>query len=192
MNIFSKLFSKKQPTVLDNTPFSETRDNNISVVEDLIPDKDLFIESQEPKRQSIQTEQPGKITLFLNRNYHALGVHDGYEYHSSENLITGKRKIEAEFRLILDQEIQEKEEMKLQLENLIIDVSSVSPLTLQKLQNTLQKIGVAIDRLEKQKEISIAEEGWVMNAIYGYQQGFNQGVSDYIDSESMLNSIKNI
>ena len=192
MNIFSKLFGKKQSTVLNNTPFSGTKDNNISTLEELIPDKDLFIESQEPPRQNMQTEQPGKITLFLNRNYHALGVHDGYEYHSSENLTTGKRKIEAEFRLILDQEIQEKEEKRLQLENLIIDVSALSPLTLQKLQNTLQKIEVAIDRLEKQKELSIAEEGWVMNAIYGYQQGFNQGVSDYIDSESILNSIKNI
>ena len=191
MKIFSKLFNKKQSTVLNDTPFSDTK-HNIAAVEDLIPDKELFIESQEPPRQNIQTEQPGRITLFLSRNYHALGVHDGYEYHSSENLITGKRKIEAEFRLILDQEIQEKEEKRLQLENLIIDVSSLSPLTLQKLQNTLQKIEVAIDRLENQKELSIAEEGWVMNAIYGYQQGFNQGVSDYIDSESMLNSIKNI
>ncbi len=192
MNIFSKLFGKKQTTVLNTTPFSDTKDNNISSVEDLIPDKDLFIESEEPPKQNIQIELPGKITLFLNRNYHALGVHDGYEYHSSENLITGKRKIEAEFRLILDQEIQEKEEKRLQLENLIIDVNSISPLTLQKLQNTLQKMGVAIDRLEKQKELSIAEEGWVMNAIYGYHQGFIQGVSDYFDSESMLNSIKNI
>ncbi len=192
MNIFSKLFGKKKSTVLNNTPISETKDNNISASEDLVPDKDLFIESQEPPRKTIQAEQPGKISLFLSRNYHALGVHDGYEYHSSENLMTGKRKIGAEFRLVLDQEIQEKEEKQLQLENLIIDVSSVSPLTLQKLQNTLQKIGVAIDRLEKQKELSIEEEGWVMNAIYSYQQGFNQGVSDYIDSEAMLNSIKNI
>ena len=93
MNIFSKLFGKKQSTVLNNTPFSGTKDNNISTLEELIPDKDLFIESQEPPRQNMQTEQPGKITLFLNRNYHALGVHDGYEYHSSENLTTGKRKI---------------------------------------------------------------------------------------------------
>jgi hypothetical protein len=192
MNIFSKLFDKKKSSVLNNTAIPETKDNLITTTADKTPDMDLFIDSEEPSIKTVQVQQQSKITQFLNRNYHALGVNDGHEYHSSDNLTIGKRKIGAEFRLILDHEIQEKEEKRLQLENLITDVSGVSPLTLQKLHNTLQKLCAAIDKLEKQKELSIEEEGWVMNAIYSYQQGFTQGLTDYIDSEELLNSIKNI
>lgn len=192
MNIFSKLFGKKKSSVLNSTAIPETNDNTAAITDNKTPDMDLFIESEEPSIKTVQVQQQSKITQFLNRNYHSLGVHDGHEYHSSDNLIIGKRKIGAEFRLILDHEIQEKAEKRLQLENLITDVSAVSPLTLQKLQNTLQKLCDAIDMLEKQKELSIEEEGWVMNAIYSYQQGFTQGLTDYIESEELINSIKSI
>lgn len=192
MNIFSKLFGKKRANVLLNTAIPENKDNIIASAESNTPNMDLFIESEEPSIKTVQVQQHSKITQFLNRNYHALGVHDGHEYHSSDSLTIGKRKIAAEFRLILDLEIQEKEEKRLQLENLITDVSAVSPLMLEKLQKTLEKICAAIDKLEKQKELSIEEEGWVMNAIYSYQQGFTQGLVDYLDSEELLNSIKNI
>lgn len=192
MNIFSKLFGKTKLSVLNNTAIPETKENIGSTADNKTPDMDLFIESEEPTAKPVQVQEESKITQFLNRNYYALGVHDGHEYHSSDNLTIGKRKIGTEFRFILDHEIQEKEERRLQLENLITDVSAVSPLTVQKLQNTLQKLSSAIDKLEKQKELSIEEEGWVMNAIYSYQQGFAQGLTDYIDSEELLNSIKNI
>lgn len=191
MSLFSKLFGKRKQLSVATPAITPENNSNI-VSEDQIPNKDLFVASEEPPKRLIQNEQPSKITLFLSRNYNALGVRDGFEYHSSENLVTGKRKIGSEFRLILDLEIQEKEEKRLQVENLIVDVSSVSALTSQKLQNTLQRINDAIILLVKQKELSIEEEGWVMNAIYSYQQGFVQGLSDYIDSESLLNSTKNI
>lgn len=192
MNIYSKLFGKKKSPVLNHTAIPETMDNTGSAIDNKTPDMELFIEPEEPSIKTVQVQQQSKITQFLNRNYHSLGVRDGHEYHSSDNLIIGKRKIGAEFRLILDHEIQEKAEKRLQLENLITDVSAVSPLTLQKLQNTLRKLCDAINMLEKQKELSIEEEGWVMNAIYSYQQGFAQGLTDYIDSEELLNSIKNV
>jgi hypothetical protein len=42
-----------------------------------------------------------------------------------------------------------------------------------------------------QKDLSIENEGWVMNTIHSYQQGFIQGLNDFLERENLLNSIKN-
>lgn len=190
MNILSKLFQRRNPLV-NNTPTSQNVSSSLPASQMHIPDEELFVESEKPLGKTVQSEQPGKISLFLNKDFHSLGVRDGFEYRSSDQLAIGKRKIGAEFRLILEREIQERVEKQLELENLIVDVSSISELTLRKLQNTLQRSVSVVNLLEQQKELSIEEEGWVMNAVYSYQQGFSQGVADYIAGETLLNSIKN-
>jgi hypothetical protein len=192
MNIFSRLFGNKAKVITTETINSDSRDMATNITNVDAPPAELFIDSEQPKTTVSSTQEQSKITLFLNRNYHSLGVHDGYEYHSSETFDTGKKKIRAEFLLILDQVIQEKQEKKLQMQNLIIDVSSVSPSALQKLQNTINELNTSIETLQRQKELSIENEGWVMNAIHSYHQGFTQGLNDYIAGEELLNSIKNI
>jgi hypothetical protein len=119
-----------------------------------------------------------------------MGINDGYEYHSLETLETGKKKIRAEFQLIVDQCIQEKFASRLQMRNLIVDVSKVSDDARQKLENTVEELNSSLALLEKQKELSAENEGWVMNAIHSYHQGFVQGLNDYIAGENLLNSIK--
>lgn len=193
MNFFSRLFGSKKNSNVNvvNLPANQEKVVDESNVE--APPVELFIDSEQPKQSNaVQSTQHSKITLFLDRNYHSLGIRDGYEYHSSETLDTGKKKIRAEFQLILDQQIQEKQEKRLQLQHLIIDVTAISPLTLQKLQKTIEDLNSSIDLLHKQKELSIENEGWVMNAIHSYHQGFTQGLNDFIAGEELLNSIKNI
>jgi hypothetical protein len=189
MNFLSNFFKSKD--LYSELYKSDNADDELSPEVESIspPNKDLFIDSEMP---SVQLKSVSKISAFLARNFHVIGMRDGYGYHSSENLTIGKRKIGAEFRLLLDQEIQDQENKQLRLENLIVDVSLISDLTLQKLQNTVTNIKSSINLLQVQKELSTEEEGWVMNAVYGYKQGYSQGLMDYIDSESLLNSINNI
>jgi hypothetical protein len=191
MSILSKIFNiraKNQETIV-----SEPEKTLVEQSQESIPPVDLFIDNEPPTiGQQFQTESQSKITSFLNRNYHSMGTNDGYEYHSQETLETGKKKIRASFQLMLDQEIQEKSDRRLQLKNMIVDVAKVSDETRQKLENTFEELNISINKLQKQKELSIENEGWVMNAIHGYHQGFVQGLNDYIAGENLLMSIKNL
>lgn len=190
MNILN-LFGKK-PQTSDNKNINELSEELIMKQEpENTPSLDLFIDNEPPQTDQKLVEQQSKINSFLNRNYHAIGLNDGYEYHSQETLETGKKKIRAEFQLIIDQSIQEKYTSRLQIKNLIVDVAKVSEEAKQKLENTNEELTSSLELLHKQKELSIENEGWVMNAIHSYQQGFVQGLNDFIESENLLNSIKN-
>ena len=194
MNILSKLLGNKTKAekpldMINNLP------NTVEEIKtDNIPPIDLFIDNEppQPEKQVVIETHPNKITGFLNRNYFSMGVNDGYEYHSQETLEIGKKKIKSEFQFILDQSIQEKLQKRLQIKNLIVHIAQIAETTKQTLENTIEEINSSLRILQNQKELSAENEGWVMNAIHSYHQGFIQGLNDYITGEDMLNSIKNI
>ncbi len=192
MSIIEKLFGGKAKT---ENPVTTITDPQLTVTDqpENIPPMDIFIDNEVPQPERQQaTETKSKITLFLERNYHSMGINDGYEYHSHETLETGKKKIRAEFQLIVDQAIQEKSERRLQLRMMIVNVEKIAEETKRNLELTIEELNSSIALLQKQKELSVENEGWVMNAIHSYHQGFVQGLSDYIAGENLLNSIKNI
>lgn len=193
MNFLSKFFDNKTKTNNPIQMITEPKSNAVETHQEIIPPVDLFIDNEAPKlEKQVATETESKITVFLNRNYQSMGINDGYEYHSQETLETGKKKIRAEFQLIVDQSIQEKFGNRLQMKNLIVDVTKVSDDARQKLENTIEELNSSLGILQKQKELSAENEGWVMNAVHSYHQGFVQGLNDYISGENLLYSIKNI
>ena len=193
MSILSKFFGSKTQTENQATMNAEPQATIVETLQENIPPFDLFIDNEVPQpEQHVAAETQNKITIFLNRNYHSLGRNDGYEYHSQETLEVGMKKIRAEFQLIIDQSIQEKFGSRLQMKNLIVDVTNVSDDAKQKLENTVEELNSSLALLQKQKELSAENEGWVMNAVHNYHQGFVQGLNDYITGENLLNSIKNV
>jgi hypothetical protein len=192
MSIFKNLFgvkTKAENPINSNTEvlekFEEAKTN--------IPTMDLFIDNETPiKETPLKSASQSNISNFLDRNYKSMGINDGYEYHSSETLEIGKRKIRAEFQLIIDQMIQEKSERRLHLRMMLVNVELISDETARNLGLTVEELNASIALLERQKELSAENEGWVMNAIHGYHQGFVQGLNDFIAGENLLNSIKNI
>ena len=193
MNILSKIFGTKPQTENQAIMIAEPQTTITKTQQENIPQVDLFIENEVPQpEKQVPAETQNKITVFLNRNYHSMGTNDGYEYHSQETLEVGKKKIRAEFQLIIDQSIQEKFGSRLQMKNLIVEVTKVSDDARQKLENTVEELNSSLALLQKQKELSAENEGWVMNAVHSYHQGFVQGLNDYITGENLLNSIKNV
>ena len=119
MSIFKYLFGNKGKTEATETAVAEPG----TVVEpqtDTVPPIDLFIDNEAPQPKQTIEQPQSRVTVFLSRNYHSIGIHDGYEYHSQETLETAKKKIRAEFQLIIDQAIQEKLASRLQLKNLMM------------------------------------------------------------------------
>ncbi|MBK9482590.1 MAG: hypothetical protein IPO02_11545 [Bacteroidetes bacterium] len=194
MNILKNLFWGLGKTrQSEPTPYALHEPTILEPTSESVPPVELFVDNEVPQpEQKIAADTQNVLTMFLNRNYHSMGINDGFEYLSNETLETGKKKIRASFQLIVDQILQEKSTSRLQINNLMVDVSKVSEDTRQKLENTVDELNSSMDKLQKQKELSAENEGWVMNAIHSYHQGFVQGMNDFILGENLLNSIKNI
>lgn len=193
MSIFKNLFGGNKKTEPESSTFASPDTTIVEAQEENIPPVDLFIDNEVPQpEQQVAPESQNIITVFLNRNYQAMGINDGYEYHSQEAMETAKKKIRAEYQLIIDQSMQEKLASRLQLKNMIVDVKNISADARQKLENTVEELNSSLSILQKQKELSAENEGWVMNAIHSYHQGFVQGLNDWLAGEHLLNSIKNI
>ena len=192
MSFFENLFgntTKNQNSVITNTATQESVEDSKTNT----PSMDLFVDNEAPQIQAPGRSTPkDNISTFLNRNYKGMGINDGYEYHSNETLAIGKSKIRSEFQLVIDQMIEEKSERRLQLRMMLVNVERISDETSRNLQLTVEELNDSIALLKTQKELSAENEGWVMNAIHGYHQGFVQGVNDYVAGENLLNSIKNI
>ena len=193
MSIFKNLFGKSAIKEVSLTETIGSPKINDFVKAENIPPAELFIDNNPPATQT-KTEEysTNKISRFLNRDYFTLGFNDGYEYHSNETLESGNKKIKADFLLILDQSTEEKQLERLKTKNLLVDVREVSVDASQKLENTIEELNFSINTLQKQKELSCDNEGWVMTAIHSYNMGFKQGTDDFIAGEELLNSIRNI
>lgn len=194
MNIFKRLFDNSSNNEhLSAETFAPQATSVVESQPENTPPIDLFIDREPPQgeQQKIASESKSKISAFLERNYLSIGINDGYEYHSFETLENGKKKIRAEFQLIIDQIIQEKSERRLQLKMMIVNVEKIADETRRNLELTIDELNTSIELLYKQKELSSENEGWVMIAIHSYHQGFVQGLNDFIASENLLNSIKN-
>lgn len=191
MSILKHLFGIKGKTETTKSAVAEP----ITVSEQqtgFAPPIELFIDNEAPQPEKHVEQPQSRVASFLNRDCRSVGIHDGYEYHSQETLEAAKKKIRAEFQLIIDQSIQEKLVNRLQMKNMMVDVNKISDDARQKLENTIEELDASLAILQSQKELSAENEGWVMNAIHTYQQGFVQGLNDWLAGEHLLNSIKNI
>lgn len=188
-NLFRKTTKTQELPDLSVLERNQDSDNATRVA----PTVDLFVDNEEPAFKIKSEEKPkNRIMELLNRNFHAMGINDGFEYHTNDTLDTGKMKIRAEFQLIIDQEIQEKREKLLQMKILVVDVRKINEETRERLELNIEELNCSLDLLQRQKELSSEDEGWVMNAIHNYHQGFIQGLNDHIAGETFLNSIKNL
>ena len=162
-----------------------------TIVEDELgnpPSFDLFVDPEPPKSVQQMNSKESGIKAFLGRNYHSMGVNDGYEYHTQETLETGKRKIRSDFQFVIDQELDILNQKRLQMRTLLISVSKISEEAKQNMDLLIDELNSSLDTLKMQKELSVENEGWVMSAIHGYHQGFIQGLNGYISDEQLLNS----
>ena len=130
-NFFNQNASKKEDINPGTTPNKQTE--NYSTLN--TTPMDLFVDSNEPLKTPKKEAATGnRINLFLNRNFLTLGINDGFEYHSFDTFTKVKRKLLAEFQLIMDQEIQDKKERMLELRQLVIDVKDLSEAAKAKLE----------------------------------------------------------
>lgn len=149
--------------------------------------KELFVDEMPPQVAIQKTEKKkNRISEFMERNFQQMGICDGYETGTQELMDSTIKKIKSEFIIIIDQMIEEKRLSIVNMKNQIPAIGNLSPVIVQQLENTIEVIKDSILELQKQKELSIENEGWVMNGIHSYKSGMLCGLQTKLEEKDLL------
>ncbi|HMQ08889.1 MAG TPA: hypothetical protein PKC30_16430 [Saprospiraceae bacterium] len=176
----------KDHTIVQKSP----SDQSLSTSATLVPEE-LFIDNIPPNTPHKLQQENSALLNFLHNHHYEKGLQEGFEYHTADILETSKKKIRSDFQLLLDQNIEEKVNLKMKARMMLIEINDVSRETTQHLELVIAELSTSIENLQKQKELCVENEGWVMTAIHDYHKGYTQGVKDYIDGLQLFNDIQN-
>jgi hypothetical protein len=180
MNWFTKIFGHSNTY---SSSATKVEDNTmVPLNQEMIPaiNEDLFVDSKAPVQEKEEIRNDGNdIQAFLEQDFHGTGYHDGYTYHTLEMLNNRIKGIKATFRLQLDLAIDRRRMQMLELRTHGIELEGLSESMIRKIEAVEADYQSMITRLEKEKELSAVEEGWVMKPIHEYRDGFLRGCQAY-------------
>jgi hypothetical protein len=174
MNFFKQLF-RREPT---STPGSEA-------IAPGLPSEDLFLDTQAPVPSPAASEA-SLLGSFLGRDFMSLGQEEGFDFHSAEYLKASRRRIRAEFLVLLDQVILERRDACRLVQHRMIELEDLSLEMHRQLELQLEEMHRVLHVLEQQKTLAANEEGWLMQALHAYQVGYHRGVQDRLDSDEFI------
>lgn len=179
MNWLSKILGNLRSDNLGKTTIN-------SVVETIPSDeepnilKELFVDETPPEseKEGLSTSE-NSLKQFLDKDYSSQGFEDGNHYPSFDIFENKKRKIRAEFRYVIDIEIDKKNTEIFILKNHLVATDGISTSTYRQVSIRIEELEARINELETQKELSADDEGLVMVPIHNYCDGFVRGVESY-------------
>ena len=167
--------SKPMSDESDGSITSEFPGNFASIInENLFTDKNP--PSEEPQ---VVVKVESILQNFLDQDFFNNGYQEGYHNHNQDMITSRTKQIKSEFRYIVDQVIETKRTKITELQCQCLDVDEVSDRLRRKLQIHIESTSSSIDKLEKEKELSVGEEGLVMHPIHKYRNGFIRGLELY-------------
>jgi hypothetical protein len=96
--------------------------------------------------------------------------------------------IKETFRLLIDFTIERKRQKLLELRSHGIEIDGLSERIKRKVEAIETTYRDMIERLDREKERSADEEGWVMKPIYDYRDGFLRGAEQYNEEKIFATS----
>ena len=147
-----------------------------------VVDEDLFVENKAPENEDSEQNKANSESLllqFLDQDFFNSGYQDGYHYHSQEMIANRIKQIKAEFRNVIDKVIENKRTKLTEFRCQGLDVEEVSDRLRKKIQLHIDSISASLDRLEKEKELSVSEEGLIMSPLHQFRNGFIRGLELY-------------
>jgi hypothetical protein len=177
MKILKSLFRKwKNNDSQNHNLSSEISESNL-IAEDLFLDNnpDLNAEQSSPE---ISTNP---ILEFKSRDFNRMGYRCGFEEHSSDALVNNIKRIKTEFRNIVSVIKDSKKADVFILKTELIEAQIISERLAKKIQLRIYEVESNINSLEYEIELSILDEGFVMDAIYSFKEGFDKGYNDFLE-----------
>jgi hypothetical protein len=158
-------------------------------MEDRFPiPENLFVDNEPPSAEQESHKGQGEgvdIQQYLDQDFFNAGYKDGFDYHSQDTLTQHVKVIKSEFRMKIDLLIDLKKRNILELKNQDIEVDTMSERISRQINLLISDLTSTIESLEKEKELSSVEEGWIMKAIHAYRDGFFRGLEMY-NNERLL------
>lgn len=179
MNRFKRLFQRNNSSAMSDSnqiPMGSTPDNF----------EELFVDANPPSEDL--TSEGNKLNAFVNNDFSSKGYNDGYLQHSKEMLDLNIKSMKAEFRTIVDEIIDQKKSRLHSIRNHIIATEGISTTLERQLNNSIQEIEDCIVLLEKEKELSVSDEGLFMKPFYNYRIGFIKGLDLYQEEKLFCQS----
>ncbi|MBK7573346.1 MAG: hypothetical protein IPI10_17735 [Bacteroidetes bacterium] len=175
MNWFKRIFARKPEMIVENTVHTpkEVLDEPNSMLEE------LFVDKTPPIALKEEEKQPTLLQSFLQTNYSTLGFGDGYDHHSMEFLTQKLNVFKTEFRYIIDEGIDCRNQEIFQLRKQMIETRGLSERLVEQVELRIAELKEIVAKLEKEKELSAFDEGLIMKSINQYKEGFLRGSKDY-------------
>lgn len=163
------------------------------------PARELFIEDRHPDEflaPPVPKEIKREKTLLqdlLERDYLAMGHKDGYETHDLSRMELGKELIASDFRLALDQALQDIEgQLEILAKHLTEMAQEIAPGLYEKSHTRHDQLVKQKRDLMLQKDLAVAGDGYVEKPWKYYKAGFIKGYDLYLEEEVIFKHIKTL
>lgn len=188
MNWLSRAFERLRGASSDEEVISPTAETTSTKQQSDVL-KDLFLDETPPEpKTETATRSENILKQFLDRSFSSKGFNDGYEIHQVEILENNKRKIRSEFRYVLDLLIDDRKREIFSLRNQLVSTDGIAKRIHDQLQLRIEELQMLISQLQRQKELSVEDEGLVMVPIHNYHDGFVKGVQSYLEEKFFASS----
>ena len=163
----------------------DSQNHNLSseVAESNIIPEDLFLDNNPDliAEQTVTEKSVNPIVEFKTRDFNRIGYRCGFEEHSSDAFVNNKKRIKTEFRNIVSIIKDSKKADVFILKTELIEAQLISERLAKKIQLRIDEVESNINSLEYEIELSILDEGFVMDAIYSFKEGFDKGYNDFLE-----------
>lgn len=184
MNWLKRIFVRRPEVIVDNsisTP-KEILDEPNNILEE------LFVDKTPPVSLKEEEKQPTILQSFLQANYSTLGFQDGYDHHAMEFLTHKLNIFKSEFRNIIDETVDSRNQEIFQLRKQMIETQGLSERLVEQVELRIAELKDIVVKLEKEKELSAFDEGLIMKTIHQYKEGFLRGSKDYHEEKFFASS----
>lgn len=193
MSIFSKLFGKKAPTLIESQPQVITPFDSMST---LIPpiDKSLFTEEKHPSElftilDSFGSKKTKKSLLedLKSKNHYAMGMRDGLDDPHFETMEQNVNLIACDFKEVYSQAIQEIDEQLLKIDRALVpQFEEQMPYEYREVMLQKERLGEQKRDLKQQFDLAAVGEGYIEKSVEQYKAGFRKGFRQWTNENLMF------
>lgn len=196
MNIFSRLFGKKQQSenaiaIPSNTQFTE----QLPPADDLIHAALHPATEPEPEwttGRSFTYTRPTAIRTFLDKEYRTLGEQDALLNPTAEMRNQKLDSLGKHFRFMILHAQEQIEAQLAQLQQHITLMGELSPVLTRQQNLRLQQLTDMLKKLQTQAELSVDDEGWIASVLADYQDGFLTGAMRFQRENELLSGLNTL
>jgi hypothetical protein len=196
MSIFSKLFEKKAPALVE--PQSQTATDKATLVPSI--DKSLFTEDRHPSElfptvESTSQSKSRKSILedLKSKDYHAMGMRDGYDDHNFETMDQHVNLISCDFREVYSLAIQELDEQLLNIERTLVpQFEEQMPYEYREVKLQKEKLEEQKRDLKQQYDLATLGEGYIEKSVEQYKVGFRKGFNQWKEEKLMFQAFNTL